>query len=220
MSCTYTSNQSVNLFKVLQINNSLEELTFMYAADLEIECCEVLKDSFEKMLDQNTVLRDLRLNPFMFSESKSGWLLAAEGIASGLQSNSSLTHLSVEKYVWAVTPPCFLGDTLTQLLKAVANHPSLTSISIWTGYLWEEHIRGILGVLSSSNTQFSFVIYTNTDTSNVLPSLRKLAAVAIDCSIPQHEKGIITCNGRKISFEFEPSLDRVMLYKILSFVYY
>ena len=139
----------------------------------------------------------------MFSESNFGWLLAAEGIASGLQNNSSLTYLSVEKYVWAVTPPCFLGDTLTQLLKAVANHPSLASFSIWTGNLREEYIRGILGVLSSSNTQFSFVIYTNTDTTNVLPSLHKLAAVAIDHNVPEHVKGIITCEGRRILFEFK-----------------
>ena len=98
----------------------------------------------------------------MFSESNFGWLLAAEGIASGLQNNSSLTYLSVEKYVWAVTPPCFLGDTLTQLLKAVANHPSLASFSIWTGNLREEYIRGILGVLSSNNTLLSLAIQTTT----------------------------------------------------------
>jgi len=194
---------TVNLFKVLQINNSLEELKFMYRADVEMECCEDLRDSLEKMLVQNTVLHDLRLNPFMFSESNFGWLLAAEGIASGLQSNSSLTHLSVGNDVWAMIPPYFLGDNLTQLLKAVANHPSLTSLSIWTGNLRNERIRGILAVLSSSNTLLSLTIQTNTDTSNVLPTLHKLAAVAIDCSIPQHEKGIITCNGRKISFEFQ-----------------
>ena len=206
---------AVNLFKVLQINNSLEELRFSYTADLEIGCSEILRDSFEKMA-QNTVLHDLRLKPVMFSKSNSGWLLAAKGIASGLRRNSSLTHLSVENDISAWIPPCFLGETLTQLLKAVSNHHSLTSLSVWTGNLRNEHIRGILGVLSSSNTLLSLTIQTNTDTSNVLPSFHKLAAVAIDCSIPQHEKGIITCNGRKICFEFE-LCHHVILYKILSF---
>jgi len=63
---------AVNLFKVLQINSTLEELKFMYSADVEMECCEVLRDSLEKMLAQNTVLRVLRLIPFMFSESNFG----------------------------------------------------------------------------------------------------------------------------------------------------
>lgn len=206
---------AVNLFKVLQINSTLEELKFMYSADVEVECCEVLRDSLEKMLAQNTVLRVLRL--ITFSESNLGWLLAAEGIASGLQSNSSLTHLSVENYEWAGTPPWFLGDTLTQLLKAVVKHPSLTSLSIWTGNLHKEHIRGILGVFSSSNTLLSLTIKTTTDTTNVLPTLHKLAAVALGCSVWWHKKGIITCNGRKIKFSFQvkPSHD-VLLYEILT----
>ena len=105
---------AVNLFKVLQINNSLEELKFMYSANVEMECCEILRDSLEKMLAQNTVLRVLRLIPFMFSESNLGWLFAAKGIASGLHSNSSLTHLSVENYEMAGTPPWFLGRYRTR----------------------------------------------------------------------------------------------------------
>jgi len=123
----------------------------------------------------------------------------------------------VENYEWAGTPPWFLGGTFTQLLKAVANHPSLTSLSIWTGNLQEEHIRGILGVLSSSNTLLSLTIKTSTDTTNVLPTLHKLATVALDCSVRWHKKGIIICNGRKIkfSFEFESSHD-VLLYEILT----
>ena len=155
------------------------------------------------MLAQNTVLHDLRLRPLLFTKSNSGWLIASKGIASGLQSNSSLTHLSVDDNFMGEIPPCFLGDTLTQLLKAVANHPSLTSLSIWTGNLRDEHIRGILRVLSSSITLLSLIIKTNKDTTNVLPSLHKLAAVAIDHNVPEHVKGIITCEGRRILFEFK-----------------
>ena len=204
---------AVNLFKVLEINNGLEELSFTYTADLEIECSVVLRDSLEKMLLQNTVLRDLRLKPVL-PKSNSGWLLAAKGIASGLHSNSSLTHLSVDNNISAWIPPAFLGDTLTQLLKAAANHPSLTSLSIWTGNLRDEHVRGILGAFSSRNPLLSLTIRTSTDTANVLPSLHKLAAVTIDHNFPQHEKGIISCNGRKISFEFEFHLHNILSFEM------